>query len=349
MIVPSKPYPVLGVFPALDCLGGVEASGRAAGEVLRRLGGPAARMFIYSAGKPSSVRAKFGAVADSLRSRGRTRLVLVWHLGLLKLVPFLVHGEAPVVLFLHGVEAWRRHDRLTMSMLRKVSLFLSNTEFTWLRFTEMHSEFASVPHRVVHLGLGEPISASSGGSLPDSPLAVMVGRMSSNERYKGHDEVIAAWPAVQDAVPGAQLWIAGPGDYREGLEGRVRALGLTSSVRFLGAIPEAAKQDLLARSRALLLPSRGEGFGLAYLEAMRLGRPCLTSTLDAGREVVNPPECGLAVDPGDLNALAGAVIRLLDYTGQWPVWSTSSRRRYEERFTEKHFQQRLTAALQEFA
>ncbi|MEZ5353424.1 MAG: glycosyltransferase family 4 protein [Bryobacteraceae bacterium] len=106
---------------------------------------------------------------------------------------------------------------------------------------------------------------------------------------------------------------------------------------FSAQSPETAKQELLARSRALLLPSRGEGFGLAYLEAMRLGRPSLTSTLDAGREVVNPPECGLAADPADLEALANAVIRLLGDTAQWPAWSASCRRRYEERFTETHF------------
>ncbi|MEZ5353425.1 MAG: hypothetical protein R2762_12380 [Bryobacteraceae bacterium] len=129
MIVHAKPHPILGLFPALDCLGGVEASGRAASEVLRQLGWRQrahVRLHLHET-RLCAGQARCGG--RTLRSRGPARFVLVWHLGLLKLVPFLVRRGAPVALFLHGVEAWRRHDRITMSMLRGVSLFLSNTDF----------------------------------------------------------------------------------------------------------------------------------------------------------------------------------------------------------------------------
>jgi glycosyltransferase involved in cell wall biosynthesis len=102
---------------------------------------------------------------------------------------------------------------------------------------------------------------------------------------------------------------------------------------------------LIAEARCLVLPSKGEGFGLVYLEAMRLGRPCLSSTLDAGREVVNPPEAGLAVDPDDAMALSDAVVRLLNRGPEWERWSASAKARYESSFTAAHFEQRLVCAL----
>jgi len=77
------------------------------------------------------------------------------------------------------------------------------------------------------------------------------------------------------------------------------------------------------------MPSRGEGFGLVYLEAMRLGRPCLVSTMDAGREVVNPPEAGLAANPDNQEELVSAVCRLLADRAEWRQWSAQARRRYE--------------------
>ncbi len=77
------------------------------------------------------------------------------------------------------------------------------------------------------------------------------------------------------------------------------------SISFLGRITEEEKQDRLDRCQCLAMPSRAEGFGLVYLEAMRMGRPCMVSTTDAAREVVNPPEAGLAVDPDDTEAVAG--------------------------------------------
>src|SRR5207249_3800963 len=122
-------------------------------------------------------------------------------------------------------------------------------------------------------------------------------------------------------------------------------LGVNSSVRFWGRISEELKEDLLARCRCLALPSRGEGFGLVYLEAMRLGRPCLVSDQDAGREVVGPPEAGLAVDPQNIDALADATIELLGENQESRRRSAVARQRYEAHFTAGHFQSRLLEAV----
>ena len=89
----------------------------------------------------------------------------------------------------------------------------------------------------------------------------------------------------------AQLWIVGPDRCGKNWNERWGATpGMFDPI--FGQVKEDVKQDLLMRCRCLALPSRGEGFGLVYLEAMRMGRPCLVSTVDAAREVVNPPEAG---------------------------------------------------------
>jgi phosphatidylinositol alpha-1,6-mannosyltransferase len=231
-------------------------------------------------------------------------------------------------------------------LLRRVDLFLSNSDHTWNRFVTNYPAVRSAPRRTVHLGVGVPargeIAAPS-----HTPIAVMIGRLVRSEGYKGHREVIDAWPQVVERVPGAELWIIGDGDLRPDLEATARQRGVTGYVRFLGALPDAAKDEALIRSRCLLMPSRGEGFGLVYLEAMRVGRPCLVSTLDAGREVVNPPEAGLAVDPADLRQVVEAVSRLLTPGQEWESWSVRARQRYEERFTAAHFEQRLVRAVSE--
>jgi phosphatidylinositol alpha-1,6-mannosyltransferase len=169
--------------------------------------------------------------------------------------------------------------------------------------------------------------------------------MVRGEDYKGHRELIAAWPRVRARIPDAQLWIAGCGDLQEDLCRKVLDSELSPSIRFWGCVSEEQKQQLLSRCRCLVMPSRGEGFGLVYLEAMRLGRPCLVSDCDAGREVVNPPEAGLAVDPADLCSLADAVCRLLADGQEWDRMSQAARRRYECAYTAEHFQRRLIAAL----
>jgi phosphatidylinositol alpha-1,6-mannosyltransferase len=146
-------------------------------------------------------------------------------------------------------------------------------------------------------------------------------------------------------MPAAELWIVGGGDLRAELEQMTVSLGLSEKVRFFGAVPDERKAELLARCRALALPSAGEGFGLVYLEAMRVGRPCLVSTLDAGAEVVNPPEAGLAADLTDPAGLCDAILRLLGAGSGWHEMARRARQRYDVSFTGAHFQQRLVNAL----
>jgi len=95
------------------------------------------------------------------------------------------------------------------------------------------------------------------------------------------------------------------------------------------------------------MPSAREGFGAVSLEAMHMGRPCLVGTLDAGREVVNPPEAGLAVDPAEPAGIASALSRLLKPSPEWEEFSRRARCRYESRFTAGAFSGRLVAALGE--
>jgi phosphatidylinositol alpha-1,6-mannosyltransferase len=267
----------------------------------------------------------------------------MWHLDLLKLLPFLRQPPQRLILFLHGIEAWREQSPAIQSQLPHVDLFLNNSAHTWRRFVDFQPKLANSQQQIVHLGLGTPLTFSEPPA--QEPCALMLGRMVSSENYKGHQEMIAIWPKVCRRVPQAKLWIAGEGDLKPLLERQVIALGLSQSVVFWGEVTEAFKQQLLARSRCLALPSRAEGFGLVYLEALRLGRPCLVSTKDAGQEVVNPPEAGLAADPDCEDDLVESMCRLLSMSPEWHAWSVQARQRYETNFTAGHFQTRLLDAL----
>jgi phosphatidylinositol alpha-1,6-mannosyltransferase len=173
----------------------------------------------------------------------------------------------------------------------------------------------------------------------------MLGRLARSEDYKGHREMINAWPLVLERVPSAKLWIAGAGDLRPTLDENIQRLRLQEHIKFWGLVSEIEKEELLTRCRCLAMPSRGEGFGLVYIEAMRMGRPCLVSVLDAGREVVNPPEAGLMADVVKPEELADAVCRLLTPGRLWDDWSRAAQRRYESLFSAAHFQDRLMDAL----
>lgn len=286
---------------------------------------------------------KTQAIWLSLRAKVKPRVILVWHLGLLKLVPFLRAPDARIVVFLHGVEAWRAQDRWTRSILPRVHLFLANSAFTYQRFSKFQPHLEQIAHHVVPLGMGAAQALPGAPTAP--PALLMLSRLDRGEDYKGHREVIGVWARVRARIPGAQLWIAGDGNLRGELELLARAHESEQSILFLGRVSETQKQELLGACRAFAMPSRGEGFGLVYLEAMRAGRPCLVSDCDAGREVVNPPEAGLEANPSDAGALENALVRLLADEQAWQVWSRQARARYQAHFTAAHFQTRIVENL----
>ena len=338
---------LLAVFPSFESAigGGVQTTGAVAWGGLLTQYGKGLRGLSYGPipqqrhAQMRYAASKGGAVWSAFQEGGAADELLFWHVDMLKLLPLLRPGRGRLILFLHGIEVWRTFDRSTKRLLDRVDLFLCNSEHTWTTFVLHNPAFADHAHRCVPLGVGATTVQPEADS---KPAAVMLGRLVRSEDYKGHREVIAAWPNVRNSVPNAELWIIGDGDLRPMLE---TPAATASGVRFFGFLPENEKQRLLAESRCLALPSRNEGFGLVYLEAMRLGKPCLVSSLDAGREVVNPPEAGLAVDPRIQEQLIPALTALLQPGEQAREWAIRSWRRYCDHFTAHHFQQRLIEAL----
>ena len=137
---------------------------------------------------------------------------------------------------------------------------------------------------------------------------VFAGRLT---RQKGLDTALAAVAALPDV----RLALVGDGPERGRLEERVAARGLDGRVAFLGARPRAEVLELLAGADAALLSSDWENLPHAAVEALAVGTPVVATAVGGVPEVVRDGENGLLVAPGDPEALAGAIVRLLDEPG----------------------------------
>jgi glycosyltransferase involved in cell wall biosynthesis len=125
-------------------------------------------------------------------------------------------------------------------------------------------------------------------------------------------DVATLLKAVTRLPNDVRLRVVGIGPERARLEQLSRDLGLGGRVAFLGHV---AFQSLAAEYRnadVFCLPSRQEGFGIVFLEAMAASLPIVAARAAAVPEIVTDGECGLLVPPGDAEALAFALDRLLD-------------------------------------
>ena len=138
------------------------------------------------------------------------------------------------------------------------------------------------------------------------PLLLYVGKL---RHYKGLNVLIEAMQQID-----AHLLVIGSGMLEEEWRGQASALGLDGRISFLGELSDADKLIALYASDLFVLPStnRAEAFGIVLIEAMACGLPLISTELGTGTSFVNQHEqTGLVVPPGDPDALAAAINRLL--------------------------------------
>lgn len=139
--------------------------------------------------------------------------------------------------------------------------------------------------------------------------AIYFGRVSEE---KGIRTLLQAWKIVVGRLPSARLILAG-GCYEKklmyGYERLVEESGLCQNVTFAGFVSDEQAVSMLNSSRIFVLPSVEEGFGLAVVEAMAVGLPCILSDIPALKE--NFGSAAVFVKPQDAEGLAQAVLALL--------------------------------------
>jgi phosphatidylinositol alpha-1,6-mannosyltransferase len=282
--------------------------------------------------------------------RHRHDLVLFDLVGLARSVLLPLPGFPPprFAVFVHGIELATARSGARARALAASHRLLVNSEFTAAALREALPGCADRV-RVVSLCIDpERIQAWPPPAMdaPREPAALLVGRMWAEERGKGHDVLIDAWPEVRRRVPAAQLWIVGGGDDLERLRRLAAEREVEGAVRFLGRVSDAELGSLYRRASVFAMPSRQEGFGLVYAEAMWHGLPCIGSTADAAGQVIADGETGHLIAYGDAKATADAVASLLADPNRARAMGEAGRRRARDRFGYPRFRDELLDALE---
>ncbi len=296
-------------------------------------------------------KAGFAAALMTELAAHRPGAIVYSHLGLARAhayVPSIL--QRPYAVFLHGVEAWGSLEETDVRLLQGARLRLANSGFTAARVRALHpsiGDVVSCPLALVHDGhpANEPEDAEAASLPTDGPIVLVVGRMHASEAYKGHDQLIEAWPAVVARIPAANLVVVGDGSDRPRLEHKARLVAGGGRIRFLGFAPASLLDACYQKASVFALPSRGEGFGLVYLEAMARGLPCIGSRQDAAGDVIVDGTTGHLVDHTDTGALAARIVQLLTDDVERRAMGEAGRRRLATDFSEAAFGARLMAAL----
>ena len=297
-----------------------------------------------------STRLRFSTAVMAAQLSRRYDWLFFNHVGLARSQQFVPPAiRRPYAVFVHGVEVWKDPlDDARRTALQRARLIVANSEFTASGLLEREPDLPPVVVASLALLPAVPVAGQVDEALVRAAgegFALIVGRMSAAERYKGHDELIEAWAEVRTRVADARLVVVGGGDDVPRLRGKVAELGLSAAVLFCGRVSDATLAELRRAARVFAMPSRGEGFGLVYLEAMRTGLPCIGATDDAAREVIAHGETGMLVAQADREALVDALAGFLQSPGRARQMGEAGRRRAADHFSYPVFRDRLGEVL----
>jgi phosphatidylinositol alpha-mannosyltransferase len=214
----------------------------------------------------------------------------------------LLGAEPPMVATFHasgGHPAYRRLRRVAVRAAERLTLRVAVSEEARATAEEaLGGSYVLLPN-----GVDVEAYAKATPLPTERPAVFFCGR---HEPRKGLEVLLEAWERLDGD---AELWVASDGPETE----RLRARG-SARVRWLGRITEAEKASRLRSATVFCAPSLGqESFGIVLLEAMAAGTPVVASDIPGYRQVARADhEEALLVPPGDVEALAGALRRLLD-------------------------------------
>jgi len=310
-----------------------------------------------SGGLPGRLRTP--AFAARIASRAlidRPRLVIAGHLNFAVVSDWLGRTAGiPFWILTHGIEAWGVEKPSLRRALARAACVVSVSRYTGQRLIE-EQELDPARVAILPCTFDPTVFQPRQRSLPllnrlglesDQPVLLTVARLAGRERHKGYDVVLEAMPEIRGEVPGVHYLLVGEGDDRPRIERRIRDLGLERDVTLTGFVSDHELPDYYNLCSLFAMPSKREGFGIVYLEAMACGKPAIAGNRDGARDALMDGELGILVDPDDVAAFGDVVVEVL--SGRHPNRAiydpVELRRRVVERFGPASFRARLEEIL----
>ena len=272
---------------------------------------------------PSQRTAAFTVELLRCAVRERPDLIITTHVNFTPIAHWLKKlFKIPFIAIGHGVEVWQIQSGQVRRALRNADRLLAVSEFTRKQMAiglSISADAIEVLPNTFDLEQFEPgpkphFLLKRYGLRHDQPVILTVARLASAEQYKGYDQVLRALPAVKRVLPDVRYVLGGRGSDRSRVLQLISELGVTDSVILAGYIPDYELSSFYNLCDVFAMPSKGEGFGIVFLEALACGKPVIAGNKDGSVDAVLNGELGVLVDPESVDEIAKALAGVISKT-----------------------------------
>jgi glycosyltransferase involved in cell wall biosynthesis len=223
-------------------------------------------------------------------------------------------------------KGWHERERACYAGASGIATFSENVA------RSLERDYGVARSRVHVVGAGANVFPGEVVRRDDGDTILFVGREFGR---KGGPVLLDAFERLRRKRPRARLVIVGPEE----------RLALPDGAESLGPVPYDGLEPLFSRATVFALPTLQEPFGIAFLDAMACGVPCVGTQIEAVPEIIEDGRTGLLVPPADPIALADALECLLADPDRARALGAQGRARVAQRFLWQHVADRLLAVL----
>lgn len=367
---------IVGLFSNLLPVGGVQLAGRHSAFVLESLARERAwPCHLLSLNDPAGER-EFSLEARRITFQGfaGSKTSFLWAaLRLASRQPHVVFAGHPnlavaaaamkmlaprlhSLIVAHGVEVWEPATLLRRAALRRADIVVAPSRFTCEKLAAVQ-DIPESKIRLVPWGLDPDFRSyvemqkrlPLPERFPQGRILLTIGRWSTQERYKGVEHLIEAVSSLAATLPDLHLAAVGEGDDRPRLEKWAQDNGVAGRVHFYEGLTRQQVAACYAHADVFALPSRGEGFGLVFLEAMAFGKPVIGANYGGIPDIIEDGRTGFLVEYGAVDKLSEAVRLLFSDCPLRVGLGQRGKELVHRRFSFEAFERGLKAALREVA
>jgi phosphatidylinositol alpha-1,6-mannosyltransferase len=272
-------------------------------------------------------RSKAKLAINTLAKAPRADVIILSHvnIALLGILIKILNPKCRVWMVAHGIEVWRPLTFAKKMFVRRFCdkfICVSNyTKSQMVRWHQVDPEKCVVLNNVVDPFIKHPDEFEKPEYLlnrysltPENQVIFTLTRLASSEQYKGYEQVIKAVSRLKERFPKIKYLLSGQYDSTE--ETRIKELisacQVEEQVILTGFLNEKELADYFLLADLFVLPSRKEGFGIVFIEALACGLPVICGNADGSVDAIRNGELGTAINVNDLDELEKTIATYLE-------------------------------------